>query len=314
MKSKLSQIANALVCSVIAFTICGCAPSSEESRSAGSNQQVAPLSDEQNAGMQADLLTAEQIASFSGAFFLPEGEDRFRELVQTPMGNLVEMYQGEAVDRASSPDYLYDGVGDLREEEGVEERRFLSLYRGTEEDVLVLDRSLNSQIMVTDEKCEVYQVDFRRYWSGNLFEYNGYYTEMGGVEADGIDDIFSSEKGYFSQDTLNGILSSAGITIQTYAEDAYVQNGAFSDRRIDTVDIWSSETKTSLPVGRFEGTTWEEGTIGFETPYYVVFPEPVLTPAPTKLGYFICDFSSVDPGLYLLMNGEEISGQIIEVI
>lgn len=69
MKPKLSQIANALVCSAIAFTICGCAPSSEESRSAGSNQQVAPLSDEQNAGMQTDLLTAEQIASFSGAFF-----------------------------------------------------------------------------------------------------------------------------------------------------------------------------------------------------------------------------------------------------
>ena len=261
--------------------------------------------------MHVNLLTAEQVASISGSFFVPVGEDQFRELVQTPIGSLVEMYQGEAVDRASCPDYLYDGVGNLNEEEGLEERRFLSLYQGMEEDVLTLDRSVNSQIMVTDEECEVYQVDFRRYWSGNLFEYNGYYTEMGGVEADGIDDILSAEEGYFSQGVLNEILSNAGITEQTYAEDVSVDNGSF--RRIDAVSVWSSEAKTSLPVGSYEGTSWQEGSIYFETPYYVVFPEPVLTPTPTKLGYFICDFSSVDPGLYILMNGEGISGQLIEI-
>lgn len=314
MKSRLAKMVTVFACFTIAFAIWGCVPSNTESESVDSNQSVTPFSDGQNAGMQVDLFTAEQIASFSGSFFVSEGEDQFRELAQTPIGNLVEMYQGEAVDRSSCPDYLYDGVGNLREEEGIDERRFLSLCQGTEEDILVLDRSVNSQIMVTDEKCEVYQVDFRRYWSGNLFGYNGLYAEMGGVEADGIDDIFSSEEGYFSQSALSEILSNAGITEQTYAEDVSVGSGSFTDWRIDTVSVWSSEAKTSLPVGRYEGTTWREGSIYFETPYYVVFPEPVLAPSPTKLGYFICDFSSVDPGLYILMNGEGISGQLIEVI
>lgn len=314
MKSRLPKIAAVLVCSSIALMNWGCASSGTEPESTGSEQLVTPFSDGQNAGMHVDLFTAEQIASISGSFFVPVGEDQFRELSQTPIERLVEMYQGEAIDRASCPDYLYDGVGDLSEEEGVEERRFLSLYQGMESDILTLDRSANSQIMVTDEKCEVYKVDFMRYWSGNLFKYNGYYTEMGGVEADGIDDIYTSEKGWFSDDVLDGILSNAGIAIQTYAEDVSVSNGPFTDWRIDTVSVWSSEAKTSLPVGRYEGTRWVEGSIRFETPYYVVFPEPVLAPAPTKLGYFICDFSSVDPGLYVLMNGEGESGQLVEVI
>ena len=137
------------------------------------------------------------------------------------------------------------------------------------------------------------------YWSGNLFSYNGYFTEIDGIEADGQDgNNYRADEGYFSDSLLRQILDKNGIEIVTFF-DLKTRDMGFESYFIP-VNIWSSQNSTSLKEATYEGTQWEEDVIYFSTPYWVIDLNKKLPIEKTKDGYFYVDMSNVEPGRYFV--------------
>lgn len=243
-------------------------------------------------------VTSAELSSWGSMAFLPVGEDQFEPLAVSTIIDFVPMYEGERIRNASNLNTcnIYDGVGSMSAKESYTSYHAKTVPQNSELNRVTLDRSVSSFIAITSEDFRAAPIYKEAYWSGNLFDYDGTYIEINGREADGRDEIYTAEKGYFSEELLNEILAEAGITREVYYR--YDSDGTYGGSHYFPTEVWSSASPTSLLVGEYEGTVWNEGNLHFETPY-VLYGEK-LEQTPTKDGYFIYDFSSVEAGSYFL--------------